>query len=358
MLLFYIDESGNRDPRLKIRRADGTTIEGDRLYVLTAVSLFEHRWHGFEKTLNRHKNWLLGKLARENNLRLELPDAEVKSNWLRQPSALARRPFLANLTDVERTCLVDLFYQQLGYNHMNVFAVVADKRHLHDYMDAAKLHRKTWELLLQLIEHFMRNVHPKHQAIMVNDDVDRDVNRSLALKHAYILDKGTADGTWLQHICEMPMFVRSELSNGVQLADLCSYNIYRAFKTGNLAYPFFARIAPHVWSKSREAIHPFSGIHVFPVGSRLQSMVDEFEKERAGTPPDSGSQLVSGGRTLSSRPAAPDRKPTKPMQAPSSRIPPFRVAAVPDDLYNPCTCLHIYCSTTATHLSNRPGFVR
>jgi len=155
MLIFYIDESGNRDPRLKITRADGSTIDGDWLYVLTAVSLFEHRWHGFDKTLNRHKNRLLGKLARENNLRLELPDAELKSNWLRQPTALAERPFLA--------------------------------------------------------------------------------------------------------------------------------------------YPFFDRIAPHLWSRSREASHPFSGIHVFPVSSPLQTMVDEFEKQRAGTLADSGSKLVSGG---------------------------------------------------------------
>lgn len=295
MLLFYVDESGNRDPRLTIPRADGSIVEGDPVYVLTAVSLYEHRWHGFEKTLNRHKNWLLGRIAREKNLRLDLPDAELKSNWLRQPIALAQRPFFASLPPLEVTALVDLFYQQLGYHHMNILTVVADKRHLHDYMDAAKLHRKTWELLLQLVERFMRNVHPKHQAIMVNDDVGREINRSLALKHAYILDKGTADGTWLKHICEMPMFVRSELSNGVQLADLCCYNIYRAFKTGNLAYPFFARIAPHIWSRSNDAGRPFSGICVFPDGSPLQSLADEFEKQRAGVPANSGSEMVSGG---------------------------------------------------------------
>ncbi|NLH74988.1 MAG: DUF3800 domain-containing protein [Verrucomicrobia bacterium] len=295
MLLFYIDESGNRDPRLKIPRADGSLIDGDPIYVLTAVSLFEHRWHGFEKTLNRHKNRLISSLSREKHLRLDLPDAELKSNWLRQPKARADRPFLANLAPDELERLVDLFYQQLGYHHMNIFAVVADKRHLRDYMDAPKLHRKTWELLLELVEQFMRNVHPRHQAIMVNDDVGREANRSLALKHAYILDQGTAEGTWLRHICEMPMFVRSELSNGVQLADLCSYNIYRAFKTGDLAYPFFARIVPHIWSRSNAATKPFSGIRVFPENSPMQSLVDAFEKQRAGVLANSGSEMVSGG---------------------------------------------------------------
>jgi len=123
---------------------------------------------------------------------------------------------------------------------------------------------------------------------MVNDDVTREVNRSLALKHAHLLDKGTADGMWLQHICEMPMFVRSELSNGVQLADLCSYNIYRAFKYGNLGYPFFSRIAPSVWSRVDNPSRPFSGLCVFPDASPLRAMVEDFESQRAA-------RMMSGG---------------------------------------------------------------
>jgi hypothetical protein len=288
MLLFYIDETGNRDPRLRIPRKDGTTIDGDWLYVLSGISLFEHRWHGFEKVLNRHKNWLMGTLARERGVRLDLPAAEIKSNWVRMPNERAKRPFLANLPDAELTRLLDLYYQQLEYHHMHIFAVVVDKRHLHGYMDQTRLHRKSWELLMQLIEQFMRSVHPKHQAIMVNDDVSREVNRSLALKHAYFLDKGTTDGVWLQHICEMPMFVRSELSNGVQLADLCSYNIYRTFKQGNLDYPFFTRIMPSVWSRADDPSRPFSGLYVFPAESPLRGLVEEFERGRA-------QKMVSGG---------------------------------------------------------------
>ena len=119
---------------------------------------------------------------------------------------------------------------------------------------------------------------------MVTDDVGLQQNRSLAMKHAYIMDRGTANNLWLKHICEMPMFVRSELSNGVQLADLCSYNIYRAFKTGDLDYPFFQRIAPYIWSRSEPVPYPFAGLHVFPDDSPLHGLVDEFEKKRATAP--------------------------------------------------------------------------
>lgn len=283
MYLFYVDETGNRDPRLEIPRPDGSKIPGDPIYVLTAVGLFEKQWHGFDKTLNRHKSMLMDLINRAKGVRLELADCEIKSNWVRRADERAIRPFLNNITDAELTAVVDLFYAQLAHHHMTVFSVIVDKRHLHDYMDQAKLHRKTWELLLELIERFVRCRHDKHQALMVTDDSGLQANRSLAMKHAFIMDRGTKHHTWLQHICEMPMFVRSELSNGVQLADLCSYNIYRAFKKADIGYPFFQRIIPHIWSRSEPVSHPFTGLHVFPANSPLKSVVEEFEKIRAST---------------------------------------------------------------------------
>ena len=283
MLFFYIDETGNRDPQTQVTREDGSVLQKDWLYVLTAVSLFEHRWHGFEKTLNRHKAGLMTRLHKDHGLNLELADTEVKSNWIRIPKECARHPFLSRLNESELLGLVDLFYQQLAYHNMYIFSVLVDKRYLPSYMDQTKLHRKSWELLLELIEQFMRNTHWRHQAIMVNDDVSRQANRALAMKHAYILDQGTTNGVWLKHVCEMPMFVRSELSSGVQLADLCSYNIYRAFRSGDLTYPFFARIASRVWSRCNTAKSPFSGLYVFPGSSPLRELVDQFEDERART---------------------------------------------------------------------------
>jgi len=284
MYLFYVDESGNRDPRVMIPGKGGTSIAGDPVYVLSAVCLFERQWHGFEKTLNRHKSMLMDLIFKAKGIRLQLADCEVKSNWVRRKDERVKRPFLQNITDDELTTLIDLFYQQLDHHHMTVVSVIVDKPYLHGYMDQTKLHRKSWELLLELVERFMRCRHHKHQALIVTDDVGLQQNRSLAMKHAYIMDRGTANNLWLKHICEMPMFVRSELSNGVQLADLCSYNIYRAFKTGDLDYPFFQRIAPYIWSRSEPVPYPFAGLHVFPDDSPLHGLVDEFEKKRATAP--------------------------------------------------------------------------
>ncbi len=283
MFLVYVDETGNRDPRLEIPQKDGTTKLGDWLYVLTGISLFEHQWHGFEKTLNRYKQSLMARINRDTGLRLDLADSEIKSNWVRIPKERARRPFLANLRDDELTTLMDLYFRQLEHHKMHIQSVIIDKRHLHDYMDQEKIHRKSWELLLEQVEKMMRLKFNKHQALMINDDIGREVNRSLAMKHAFLQDKGTRNDMKLAHICEMPMFVRSEFSNGVQLADLCSYSIYRAFRDGDLAYQYFDRIAPSIWSRTLAVSDPFSGIKVFPEHSPLKLLVEEFERKRALT---------------------------------------------------------------------------
>lgn len=288
MFFFYVDETGNRDPRLEIPQRDGSTKPGDPLYVLTAINLFESRWHGFEKTINRFKRRLADQVYRKSGQRLDLADCEIKSNWVRVPKERAAHPLLSHLGDAELQQLVELYYRQLEYHHMSVFSVIIDKRHLHDYMDQEKIHRKSWELLLELVEQFMRVRHDKHQALMINDDISKQVNRSLAMKHAYILEEGTRNGTWLKHVCEMPMFVRSELSNGVQLADLCSYNIYRAFREGTLDYLFFKRITGQVWSRITPCTAPFSGLRVFPDDSPLRELVEKFENERASVITDQG----------------------------------------------------------------------
>ena len=298
MYLFYIDETGNRDPRLLIPKADGTTIQGDWLYVLTAVGLYEHKWHGFEKPINRQKRGLIQRIRYLHGVELELADCEIKSNWLRQPKERGRHPLLSRLREDEIKGLVNFYFDQLDRCGMTIFSVLVDKRYLPSYMDMTKLHRKSWEILLEQIEGWMRRWHDKHQAIMIVDDVDRQMNRSLAMKHAHILDQGTHRDTWLRHICEMPMFVRSELSNGVQLADLCGYNIYRAFKTADLKYPFFDRISNSIWCHRTPLTFgqmPFRGLYVYPSKSPLRALARELQERRTPVKIDRGSKMVSGG---------------------------------------------------------------
>ena len=77
------------------------------------------------------------------------------------------------------------------------------------------------------------------------------------------------------------LFRSSKLSNGVQLADLCAYNVYRAFKTKNFAYPYFQELLPAFYK--RQQGQKLDGLKVFPEDSELVAFArqgwEEFQKQ-------------------------------------------------------------------------------
>jgi len=288
MYFFYVDESGTHDPQVEGTRADGTPFEKDWILVKVAVSLFEQRWFGFEKAINQRKLQLLDQLRQSKGLQLDLADAEIKAHWIKNKRARSKRPFLANLQPEQLNRLVDFFYDQIRYHKMHVFAVVVDKRHLYKYMTHEKLHRKAYELLLERLENFLVNWHPKHRGLVVTDSTSKEMNKSLALKHSYFQREGTTSGLRLGHIVELPMFVESYLSNGVQLADLCAHNIYHAFRLRSLEYGRFPDLVPAFYTSPLTPTEKIDGLKVFPDESDLQDLVTELEKQRTKKEAPSG----------------------------------------------------------------------
>jgi len=269
MYFFYIDESGTRDPEVAKVRADGTTQPKEHLYVLTAVSLFEWKWRRFEWGISDLKREFCERLFHLNKVRFDLADCEVKSTWLRLQRQRDRESqFLAALTDADRKRLAETYYAQLRPNHMHVFSVVVDKRKLHSHMDHDKLHKKAYELLLERIEHYLGEFHPKHQGLIVMDDTDKTINRSVSMKHEFFQREG-GQSVSFKHIVEYPFFVDSRLSNGVQLADLCGYDVYRAFRSLDFHYPYFRRLLPHFYNSKRTEAIKLDGLKVFPDDSEL-----------------------------------------------------------------------------------------
>ena len=267
MYFFYIDESGSRDPETSLKKADGTVVSKDHLYVLIAVSLYEHHWRRFDREIANLKLELRDHLHRVRRLEFDLADCELKSNWIRNPKERRERsPFLDALTDADRERLVACFFRQLPAQRMTLFAVVMDKRKLRGHMTSELLHKKAYELLLERIEQFMAEFHSKHQAVIVMDDTDKSLNRAVSMKHAFFQREGNANVRFY-HIVEYPFFTDSKLSNGIQLADLCAYNIYRAFKTMDFEYPYFRELLPHIYK--RERAEQLDGLKVFPNESEL-----------------------------------------------------------------------------------------
>ena len=268
MYFFYIDDSGNRDPGLQLTRPDGSVFVKDHIYVLTAVMLFERAWAAFEAELTDYKFRLRSTLHKQTGLQTDISDCEVKSTYLRNPKEReSKSRFLTALTDDQRRGLAECFYSQMTKHHVHLFAVVIDKRHLHPEADSFFLHKMAYEILLERFEMFLRERYPSHKGVVVVDDADRGLNRAVAMKHAALLHLGGK--LRFRQMVEYPFFTESRLSHGIQLADLCAYNVYRAFRNQDFSYPFFARMLPHFYNSNNTEPGKLDGLKVFPDASPL-----------------------------------------------------------------------------------------
>ncbi len=151
---------------------------------------------------------------------------------------------------------------------MILFAVVVDKRKLREHTTQEILHKKAYELLLERIEHYLAEYHPNHQGLIVIDDTQRQLNRAVALKHAFFQREGNINVRF-HHIVEYPFFTESTLSNGIQLADLCGYNVYRAFRNLDFNYSFFEALIPSIYNSKNTYLGKLDGLKVFPDDSEL-----------------------------------------------------------------------------------------
>jgi Protein of unknown function (DUF3800) len=283
MYFFYFDESGSRDPDVGNRAAPTK----DSLYVLLAIGIWEGHWRKLERAVSHVKLELADYLRRDGKGAFDLADCEVKSNWVRNPGERAEKSkFLNALSPADLKRLTDAFFEQLSKCRATVFAVIVDKRYLHDHITHETLHKKAYELALERIENFMREYHGKHLALIVMDDTSRTLNRAVAMKHAFFQRAGNTNVDF-KHIVEYPFFSASELSNGVQLADLCAYNVYRAFKTRDFDYPYFAHLVPHIYR--RQTGQQLDGLKVWPEGSDLiQFARDGWASFQKKPPPQAG----------------------------------------------------------------------
>lgn len=280
MYFFYIDDSGSRDPSLQSVRADGTIVPKEHLYVLTAVGLYEQSWRPMEEELTDFKLRLRNSLLTSVGLKTDIMDCEVKSTLLRHAKERERRsPFLHALTEDQRAGLVEMYYSQLAKHRAHLISVVIDKRHLQPETSAHWLHLKAYEILLERIELLLAERYRKHKGLIVMDDSERDLNRAVAMKHAHLLHRG-GQRIYFNHIAEYPFFTESSLSHGIQLADLCAYNVYRAFRNEDFAYPFFVRLLKHFYNSANTPPEKLDGLKVFPAQSPLVDWAVEAHRQR------------------------------------------------------------------------------
>ena len=77
------------------------------------------------------------------------------------------------------------------------------------------------------------------------------------------------------YIIEYPFFTDSKLSNGIQLIDLCCYNVYRAFRNEDFNYEYFQKLMPFFYRSKHTANGRLDGLKVWPDDSELISFAQD-----------------------------------------------------------------------------------
>lgn len=274
MYFFYVDESGSKDPQASSEGKDGAVVNKDWPYVLFAISIYKGRWQLFEREICDRKMRMIHKVNESTGEWFDLADAEIHSVVIRNPKQRQANRFFKHLQDSEINYITEAFYNSIQSHYMNCFAVIVDKKELYSSCSQEYLHKRTYELLLERIEQFLENYHPKQKGLIIMDDSGKKLNRSLAIRHSYFLKNGSSSGLKFKHIVEMPMFVESSLSNGAQLADLCAYNCYHAIKYNKPDYSYFQKMLPSFYNSPKTNPEKFDGIKIFTEKSiRVQDVI-------------------------------------------------------------------------------------
>ena len=103
---------------------------------------------------------------------------------------------------------------------VRLFAECIDKVHFDPAITNTTVHEQAFEQVVSRFERYLKNVQSGY-GLLIHDN-----NQTVAKRHTELmktfLNKGTL-WTEIEHVIETPMFVDSQLTSMVQLADLCAY---------------------------------------------------------------------------------------------------------------------------------------
>ena len=271
MYLCYVDESGTTDPK----------PPNTSHFVLAGISIPIERWADADRdisdtlapydlsTSELHTAFMLRRYRDQSRV----PDFEHLSRTDRRDQTLQyREGRLSRLargrdhkrharakTDYKRTApYVHLSLSErrhavqnvantiASWSYARLFAECIDKR----YFDPARaqpprsINEQAFEQVVSRFEQYLQNVHtPSRPAFGL---VAHDNNQTVARRHTRMMRSFHTDGTFwtnVHRIIETPMFVDSELTRMVQVADLCAYALRRFLEYGetSLFDPIFSR---------------------------------------------------------------------------------------------------------------------
>ena len=161
------------------------------------------------------------RVQKENNKRHK----QVKKNY-RQTDAYI------HLTLEERRELVkELANLISGWGVVRLFAECIDKRHFDPSKTSHTVHEQAFEQVVSRFERYLQNLNQSSEfGLLVHDNNPTYAKRHTDLMRAFL--QGGTLWTNVDRVIETPLFVDSQLTSMVQLADLCAYALRRYLENG------------------------------------------------------------------------------------------------------------------------------
>ncbi len=126
--------------------------------------------------------------------------------------------------DERRQVVTDVAQLVSDWGVVRLFAECIDKVHFDPVIANTTVHEQAFEQVVSRFERFLQNTQSGY-GLLVHDN-----NQTVAKRHTELMKTFLSKGTlWtrIEHVIETPMFVDSQLTSMVQLADLCAYALRR-----------------------------------------------------------------------------------------------------------------------------------
>ena len=253
MHLCYIDESGTAN-------IPGNTSH----YVLAGLSIPVWHWRDSETQIHKikqkyslqnaeiHSGWIARKYIEQNKIpdfsRLDVSQRRYEVEKYRKAELLnlqkAHKQNLykqtkknykqtgdyIHLTYAERMAFLEDVARAIGnWGYARLFAECVDKIYFDPNRVKQSVDEQAFEQVVSRFEQFLKAIQdigqPKVFGLLVHDN-----NETVAKRHTELMKGFHSNGTLftqVDNIIETPLFVSSELTSMVQLADVCAYALRR-----------------------------------------------------------------------------------------------------------------------------------
>jgi hypothetical protein len=174
----------------------------------------------------------VGKLRKTEILRLQ--KSQNKAHYRQTKKNYKQTEAYIHLTHQER---LDFLYELAdlvgNWSFCRLFAECIDKIHFNPERAKFSVDEQALEQIVSRFEQYLKIVSKSRKTIKFFGALIHDNNETVSKKHTVLMKRFHKFGTlWtsIEHIIETPLFVNSELTNLVQIADLCSFALRRYFE--------------------------------------------------------------------------------------------------------------------------------